>query len=281
VLRASTIAAAFLAVAVAAGVAVAVASFRDTRRYKSTHLAQVKQLDVRSPLLGRTMTQVAVVPPRLANRRRPLLVLLHGRAMHPDGLLSEQLFRELRRLGPRAPIVLFPNGGDHSYFHDRRSGRWGSYVLGEVIPTAIRELGADPKRVALGGVSMGGFGALNLARRAPGRFCAIGAHSAALWQRAADTAPGAFDDAADFRRNDVVGYVRAIRRPYGSTPVWIDVGTHDPFSPVDSRVAQLLRARRAPMQFHMWDGSHDTRYWDRHMAAYLRFYSAELAACNQ
>jgi S-formylglutathione hydrolase FrmB len=59
--------------------------------------------------------------------------------------------------------------------------------------------------VAIGGISMGGFGALNLARLDPRRFCAVGGHSAALWASGADSAAGAFDDAADFSRNDVIG----------------------------------------------------------------------------
>src|SRR5439155_19028085 len=105
--------------------------------------------------------------------------------------------------------------GDHSYFHNRKDGPWGSYVLKEAIPRAIRVLRADPRRVALGGVSMGGFGALDLARLAPRRFCAIGGHSAAMWEQASDTAPGAFDGPVDFRRHDVFAYVGASRHPYG------------------------------------------------------------------
>lgn len=51
---------------------------------------------------------------------------------------------------------------------------------------------------------MGGFGALNLARLEPGRFCAVGADSPALWTAAEETAAGAFDDAEDFAANDVL-----------------------------------------------------------------------------
>jgi S-formylglutathione hydrolase FrmB len=54
-------------------------------------------------------------------------------------------------------------------------------VLDEVIPKALTVLHADPRRVAIGGISMGGFGAYDLARLDPGRFCAVGGHSAAIW----------------------------------------------------------------------------------------------------
>ena len=111
--------------------------------------------------------------------------------------------KELERLGPRAPAVLLVDGGDHSYYHDRRDGPWGEYVFREAIPAALERLRADPDRVAIGGISMGGFGALDLARLHPGRFCAVGGHSPALWRTGGETPAGAFDDAEDFSRHDL------------------------------------------------------------------------------
>jgi S-formylglutathione hydrolase FrmB len=49
---------------------------------------------------------------------------------------------------------------------------------------------------------VGGFGAYDLARLNPGRFCAVGGHSPALWRSGGETAPGAVDDAEDFARHD-------------------------------------------------------------------------------
>jgi poly(3-hydroxybutyrate) depolymerase len=113
---------------------------------------------------------------------------------------TQAMFTTLRRLGPRAPVVAFPDGGDHSYWHDRADGAWGRYVTDEVIPQVTRRFDTDPRRVAIGGISMGGFGALDLAVHMPGRWCAVGAHSPALWQTAGETAAGAFD--ARGRRDD-------------------------------------------------------------------------------
>jgi len=163
---------------------------------------------------------------------------------------------------PRGLNVLLVDGGDHSYFHDRAGFRWGTYVLDDAIPAAVRRLHADPHRVAIGGISMGGFGALDLARIAPGRFCAVGGHSAALWLRGADTPAGAFDDAGDFARHDV------LHRPFRYRgPLWIDVGAADPFRAADTAFARAHRAR-----FHVWPGGHDGAYWKTHLGAYLAFY---------
>jgi len=55
------------------------------------------------------------------------------------------------------------------------AGAWGRYVLDEVIPQTQRRFHTDPRRVALGGVSMGGFGAYDLMLHSAARFCAVAA----------------------------------------------------------------------------------------------------------
>ena len=237
--------------------------------YSTTSLgrAHVVRFTVDSRLLGRRLEQVGVIG---GGGRRPLLVLLHGRSMPPDGLLSDQLFTGLRSLRRRAPNIVFANGGDHSYFHDRPNEPWGAYVLREVIPAAVKRLGADPHRIAIGGVSMGGFGAFDLARIAPDRFCAVGGHSAALWFHGGDTAPGAFDDAADFARHDLIRFAAA-RRVY-RLPVWIDVGRDDPFLQSDTSLADELRRRATRVQFIVHSGGQSG--WSGRMQEYLRFYAS-------
>ena len=89
--------------------------------------------------------------------------------------------------------MLFANGGDHSYFHDRADGPWGSYLLREAIPAAVERSGADPRRVAIGGISISGFGALDLGRVEPKRFCAVGGHSPAVLLNESQNLLGGFD----------------------------------------------------------------------------------------
>jgi S-formylglutathione hydrolase FrmB len=158
--------------------------------------------------------------------------------------------------------VVIPDGGGSSYWHDRSTGRWGAYVLNKVIPAALRRTHADPHRVAIGGISMGGFGAVDLARLAPHRFCAVGAHSAALWRSGGETPAGAFDDAEDFTRHDVMHLRFAYRGP-----LWVDVGSDDSFRSTDVEFARVHHAR-----LHVWPGSHEWSYWDAHWDDYLRFY---------
>ena len=241
---------------------------------KAAHGVEVLRYKLRSRHAGRTLRQVAAIPPGEAGAPRPLLVFLHGRGRHgEESNANGAFFAALARLGARAPVVVFPSGGQASYFHDRDSGDWGRYVLDEVIPEAVRRLGVDPQRVAIGGISMGGFGAFDLGRRR--EFCAVGGHSAALWLRAADTAPGAFDDAEDFARHDLVALARKRgRKPWGDAALWLDGGAGDPF-----RMAGDTLAGALSMRMRHWRGGHTGDYWHAHYDDYLRFYARALARC--
>ena len=246
------------------------------------HGARVEHLNVQSEAVGRQLGVNVVVPATTRPRgKRPLLVFLHGRGGSEETFVgNEAVYERLAKLGRKAPIVAFPDGGDHSYWHDRRGGDWGRYVMREVIPKVERRFGTDPHRVAIGGISMGGFGAYDLALLHPRRFCAVGGHSPALWFKAEETAPGAFDGAADFNRNDVVRMVRGNPEAFEGMRVWNDYGDADPFRAYDEGFVRYLRADGTDLSAHSWDGGHNGAYWSRHWPAYLRFYANSLASCG-
>jgi len=204
---------------------------------------------------------LTLVTPAGGGAHRPLLVFLHG--LHSLGYdnnsqLTDQMFAALHALGPRAPDIAFPYGDD-SYWVNSASGAWTSYVLDEVIPKALTVLNADPRRVAIGGISMGGYGAYTIARLDPGRFCAVGGHSAAI-------DPGF----------DVIAAATANPKLYGHAQLWLDVGAQDPsFTATDQQLANALH-----IHLHMWPGGHDFGYWNAHWSDYLGFYAHALATCG-
>ncbi len=261
-----------VAAAVAAG-AVALAS--GPRSDGGDGGSTLRRYELRSRFVHRTLPQVAALPPG-GGEGRPLLVFLHGRgARGQEANANGAFLRALAAQGTRAPVVVFPNGAEASYWHKRRSGDWTRYVLDEVIPAAVKRFGADADRVAIGGISMGGYGAYEIARTRPRRFCAVGGHSAANWLSAGETAPGAFDDAADYARHDVVGAARrAGRAPWRKAALWLDGGDRDPFLRADRTLAGALGIR-----MRVWPGGHDGGYWQRHYRDYLRFYARALARC--
>ncbi len=139
-------------------------------------------------------------------------------------------------------------------------------ILREAIPDAVRRFHTSG-RVAIGGISMGGYGALHLAETNPAEFCAVGVRSPAIWRTGGETAPGAFDNAADFDRNDVIAQSARL-----TMPVWIDHGDRDPFVPGDAALVSKLHA-----QVHVWPGGHTQSYWNAHEAQFLAFFERPCA----
>src|SRR5436190_21589795 len=152
---------------------------------------KVANFTLQTKLMGRQLYAVLVTPAG-GGEGRPLLVFLHGYEASPSDMLSPAFLSALRQLGDRAPVVFLPEG-DTGRWHDRAEGPWGSYVLHEAIPTVLERTGADPRRVAIGGISMGGFGALDLGRIEPRRFCAVGGHSPAVLLNESQNILGGFD----------------------------------------------------------------------------------------
>ncbi len=219
--------------------------------YNSTRDARVIHFTAHSPLVSQDLHEIKVVP-RLHGSWT--LVLLHGRGAGPSQFLSQPFFDTLAALGKRAPVVLLLDGGDHSYWHNRAydtggDESWGSMLLSET---------AGLRRVAIGGISMGGYGALLAASRRP-HFCATAVMSPALWTSAGATAPGAFDNAQDYAYNDV------FKLP-APRHLWIALGASDPFHD-----AALAYAAQAGVTAHVSPGGHDSTFWDAHIGALLRF----------
>jgi hypothetical protein len=207
--------------------------------------------------------QVAVVP-RLSTGH--LLVLLHGRGAGPEQFLTEAFFKELGTTA--SPVVVLPNGGDHGFWHNRANVKWASMVLDTTIPDAKRRFHTTGK-VEIGGVAMGGYGALRIASLRPSAFCGVGAHSAALWRRSGATDRYAFDNKADFVANNVFRKVAKLKKLH----VWMDVGNGDSFRDANSELA-----RKLSVVLHVYPGGHDAAYWNAHLPLYFAFYRS---ACSK
>lgn len=224
---------------------------------------RVESYAIDSKAVGAELEQRLVIP---EDPSGALLVFLHGRANDADSTTREAFFEALEDMGVRAPAVVLPYGGFDSFWHDRKDGDWGRYVVDEVIPRALEKSGADPDRVAIGGISMGGFGALDIARLNPDRFCAVGAHSPAILPKRRHRALNAFDDPGDYERHDLVEAAASGR--FLVDDVWIDIGYEDVFAPTTGALAKALGEK-----VHAYPGAHDWDYWDAHWDEYFRFYA--------
>ena len=211
-----------------------------------------------------------------AGGRVPVVVALHGYGSDESILTTLGLDVALGEAvaAGMPPFVLAAIAGGDGYWHPRRDGTdAGRMVVEEFLPSlAAAQLAAGAAyRVGLMGWSMGGYGAIRLAEQlGPDRVSVVAAASPALWLHSGDTPQGAFDDAEDFRRNDVFAHRDLLRR----IPVRVDCGLSDPFlAATRSFVSGLAPAPSGSFA----PGGHDNAYWRTLVAGQVAFLGAALA----
>ena len=199
----------------------------------------------------------------------PMLLHLHGRSGdHRDVEHLAPFLSDGVRRGLTPFAVVGVDGGEHSYYHRRANGQDPQQmILSELLPVlAARGLRVD--RFAIGGISMGGYGALLLTEAWGSRVLACVADSPAIFPRFQDSASGAFDGAADFADHDVLtGASRLV-----GVPLRVTCGTSDPFLP---GVRGLLK-RVPSAQHELGPGAHNRAWWDHAAPGQLAFVGAHL-----
>jgi pimeloyl-ACP methyl ester carboxylesterase len=131
----------------------------------------VDELEFYSESLERKMTFSFVRPADEVAAKGSVLFLLHGRGRNHASLLDRPECRSALLSAKHWTIL--PDGEDGWYINspEIETDRYGDY-LEEVLAFATDELGLskDPKRRAISGWSMGGYGAARYAVDHPGRF---------------------------------------------------------------------------------------------------------------
>ncbi|HLI29322.1 MAG TPA: OpgC domain-containing protein [Chloroflexota bacterium] len=232
-----------------------------------------------SRALAREMPYYLYLPPDYddSNRAYPVLYLLHGAsgdfAEWPAIGFVDQLDRAIVFHEVEPFIVVMPQG-DFGYWlnHADDGPRWGDYVTLDLvahIDGTYRTL-RRPYRRAIGGLSMGGTGALVQAFTHPDVFGIVGAHSPSLRE---DNSVLSFLGTGDeFNARDPI-YLAATAPDLGQLQIWLDIGEADPWVFRVEQLHQVLAERGIEHQFNVWPGDHLGEYWQEHIPDYLRFYS--------
>jgi pimeloyl-ACP methyl ester carboxylesterase len=159
-----------------------------------------------------------------------------------------------------------------TYFHPRTSGEDRLALVTEELPNAVAALtGSRPKREALIGMSMGGYGALLAAERQPARYRAVAVAGPAIFPSYEDehsSVGDAFDSADDYARYDVIAHAGALR----GVPVRIRCGSRDPFVPGVRAFAKACPSADVQIE----TGCHDDGFWRVSAKALLEFVAGHL-----
>lgn len=204
----------------------------------------------------------------------PVVVALHGYGSDHRDFFGRHLgydrFLAAHVAAGGAPFAIAAVDGGNRYWHRRADGDDPAAMVTDEFVPMLSDRGFDTGRLGLVGNSMGGYGALHLGGvLGSSRVRAVSAISPALWTSAGDTARGAFDDAADFRANTVLGRQRSL----DGVAVRVDCGTGDGFEPAVRTYVDGFRERPAG---GFEPGGHTHDYWRRLAPQQLAFLARHL-----
>lgn len=235
-----------------------------------------------SAALNRSMPSLVYLPPGYDSQpqtRYPVLFMLHGLGGDYTSWERLGLFTETTALissGQIPPMIIVTPEGEQGYWmnHSDNGPRFGDYISKDLVSAVdkqYRTLAIRDFR-AIGGASMGGHGALQLALNNPDEFGVVGAHSVAL--RRKEQAFSFFGDQRYFEANDPVTLCARNQAVASRLVLWIDMGTSDSWLDPAKRFHDQLALEGVPHFWQTYQGGHDDGYWSSHLDDYLRFYAA-------
>jgi S-formylglutathione hydrolase FrmB len=232
-----------------------------------------------SPALARSVPLTALVPEGDGGPY-PVLYLLHGwSGDHRDWTRCARLATRVRDL---PLIVAMPDGGNGFWVDHREGEPFARYLVEDVIGFVERTLPAarDPRRRAIGGLSMGGYGALRLALARPDLFASAHAHSAARgpWP---GLEPGlarrVFGDDPDGGDDDVLALARRLAAGQRRVPALrIDCGSEDRSLGASRELHDGFDRLGIAHEYLEAPGAHRWDYWDARLPEALAFHARAL-----
>jgi S-formylglutathione hydrolase FrmB len=247
-------------------------------------VSRVEDRTFASTTLGRQMPYFAFLPPgydATGPARYPVLYMLHGmsgtNAEWRDLGLFAQADMLMTSRDVKPMIIVLPQGDD-SYWVDHVGGpRWGTYTVRDVVSEIDSRYRTIPERDrrAIGGLSMGAHGAVQLALNFPDAYRVVGAHSIVL--RQANALPDYFGNMSESRMRDPIMLAAARPAVAKELSLEMDIGLQDTWYPAAKAFHDQLVRQGIPHEWRTPPGDHTAEFWSAQIPANLRFYSAALA----
>ena len=233
-----------------------------------------------------------------SERSYPVVYLLHGYSDDDTGWLQ---FGEINRLADKAiadgtipPMIIVMPDGFVSFYMNSYDGKekYEDFFVKEFMPKIEKDyrIKAQKRYRGISGLSMGGYGSMNLALRNPELFAAAAPLS------------GAFYDENTIINMDEANWTRAYGQLYGrdlkgadrltktffeNSPIkivetksadelkkvryWIDCGDDDFLTKGNCLLHVALTEKKIPHEFRMREGGHTWDYWRTGIIPALEF----------
>jgi S-formylglutathione hydrolase FrmB len=244
----------------------------------------------RSPTLSRDWVYGVYLPDgyETGQLRYPVLYMLHGNAQDQnEPLMRAQLRRaadELIAAGEIPPcIIIMPTAGV-TWYVDRQE-KMETAIIQDLIPEVERRYRVIPARAGrvIGGISMGGYGALRFTLKYPELFAATALFMPAIYDPEPPTTSSARRtpafhtngqyDPEVWRSLNYPPLMDAFLAKNIVVPLWVDAGDDDDFQ-IEYHAAvlhKIWRDKNWPAEFRVVDGVHNNDVQRKTIPDALRF----------
>ncbi len=254
--------------------------------------SQIRYLKIESIALKRSVYCSIYIPADIDEiKSYPSLYLLHGVESNykdwiekgevnktADALISQN---ELKKL-----FIIMPDAGDSFYsnaYDD--SEKYEDFFMKELIPKIESEFNIIRNRNyrGIGGLSMGGFGALKLALKYPEVFSIAFSHSGALFDEPDALKTTIESVAASFKRIFGSPYDKKhweLNNPYSllkskennkKIAFYLDCGKSDRIFHLSENMHKFLTSLNIDHIYNVFEGEHTWDYWKTHIKDSLLF----------
>jgi S-formylglutathione hydrolase FrmB len=253
---------------------------------------------VQSHFISGTVGYCAMLPPSYdaqTAKKFPVLYFLHGIGGDQSFLVSSggwQIIEDMWEQKKMGEFVIITPQADTSFYINSKDGHvlYEDFFIREFIPQMEKKFRLTGTRSgrAIGGISMGGYGALRFAFKYPQMFVSVAAHMPALLEQlpkgAANAGFNAFFgsafgrpvDEAFWKANTPFVYARS--KSLAGLKIYADCGANDDygFDTGARQLDKLLTQRRVPHSIAIYPGQHDWQFVVQHLPASLQFQAKAL-----
>jgi putative tributyrin esterase len=235
----------------------------------------LRDITFRSAALNRDMQYRVVLPATVApGHKLSVVYLLHGGG---GGFRDWTNDSDVSQFAESGLVLVMPEGGSSYYTNavDPPQDRYEDYLVKDLISDVESKFPAAVGRSnrAIVGVSMGGFGAVNLALRRPDLFVFAGGISSAIDvpRRAFSIKRlqqsrhynAIFGTSGSRARRDNDPFISArTANPEAAPYFFLTCGEQEGLLPANREFAALLGSRHFRFEFHTVRGGHDWNQWN-------------------
>jgi putative tributyrin esterase len=243
-------------------------------------------ITVKTPSLKGRGDICVFVPPGTADiQDLPVCILLHGvygsawswplcSGVHLQAqeLMAQGIIKPMLLAMPSDG--LWGDGSAYLPHHQFDFEKW----IAEDVPDVLMEVFPQVSNLSpfyIGGLSMGGFGAMHIGVKYHQRFMGVSGHSSIT----------ELEQMKLFVAEEVVGYVQSdqtdesvwstiVKHQDHLPPLRFDCGKDDLLITYNRQLHERLTAQNITHQYEEYEGGHEWAYWERHVHRTLKFFDA-------